>query len=184
MRSFSLAPGLVSSSQIGVVIGSHHAGDSKMVPKPSRSWGGLSAAMGTATPSAPVCVPSMRRLTLPSESIPAGFGNMKRWVWTELRCDVAKSLAGFFSPLSDPGPDVTIDLSPGDPCPQRRKSPAFVDLVELHHGRLTWSASDLTANDQPVLGDLDGGEGRGGRFIKDLQTADELLPGAGGNPVD
>ena len=54
----------------------------------------------------------------------------------------------------------------------------------MHRRRLTRSASDLAANDQPVLGDLDGGEGRGGRFIKDLQTADELLPGAGENPVD
>src|SRR6187551_1707363 len=86
--------------------------------------------------------------------------------------------------MSDPGPNVTIDLSPGNPCRQRRKSPAFVDLVELHNRRLTRPASDLAANDQPVLGDLDGGEGRGGRFIKDLQTADELLPGAGENPID
>ena len=54
----------------------------------------------------------------------------------------------------------------------------------MHHRRLARSASDLAANDQPVLGDFDGGEGRGGRFIKDLQTADELLPGAGENLID
>src|SRR5207237_2766890 len=103
MRSFSLAPGLVSSSQIGVMIGSHHAGDSTMVPKASRSWGGLSAAMGTVRPSAPVCVPSMRRLTLPSGSIPAGFGKMKRWVSVEDLCDAENSFACPFpaSPTQD-----------------------------------------------------------------------------------
>src|SRR5262249_28796193 len=86
-----------------------------------------------------------------------------------------KELCRPLSGMSDPGPDVTIDLPPGNPCRQRRKSPALVDLVDLPHRRLTRSAPDLAANDQPVLGDLDGGEGRGGGFIKDLQTADELL---------
>src|SRR5205807_3850384 len=69
------------------MIGSHQAGDSTMVPKASRTWGGLSAAMGTVRPSAPVCVPSMRRLTLPSGFIPAGFGKMKRWVSMEDLCE-------------------------------------------------------------------------------------------------
>src|SRR5262249_50247285 len=47
-----------------------------------------------------------------------------------------KELCRPLSGMSDPGPDVTIDLSPGNPCRQRRKSPALVDLVDLHHRRL------------------------------------------------
>src|SRR5262249_48233041 len=184
MRSFSLASGLVSSSQTGVMIGSHHAGDSTMVPKASRSWGGLSAAMGTLRPSAPACVPSMRRLTLPSASISGRFWKDEAVGLDGTFVRAGKEVCLFLCGMSDPRPDVTIDLSPGNPCRQRRKSPAFVDLVELHPRRLKRSASDLATNDQPVLGDLDGGEGRGGRFIKDLQTADELLPGAGENLVD
>src|ERR1700730_16539896 len=96
MRSFSLASGLLTCDYIGVMIGSHQAGDATMAPKASRTWGGLSAAMGTVRPSAPVCVPSMRRLTLPSGSIPAGFGKMKRWVSMEDLCDPEKSFAGPF----------------------------------------------------------------------------------------
>src|SRR5262249_39575883 len=125
MRSFSLASGLDSSSQTGVMIGSHHAGASTMVPKASRSWGGLSAAMGTLTPSAPVC--SLDAETDAAERIHSGR------LWKDEAVGLGgrlarhgKELCRSFCGMSGPRPDVTIDLSPGNPCHQRRKSPAFV----------------------------------------------------------
>src|SRR5262249_54220117 len=95
-----------------------------------------------------------------------------------------KEVCLFLCGMSDPRPDVTIDLSPGNPCRRRRNTRRSVDPVELQHRRVTWSASNLATIDPPVVGDLDGGEGRERQFIKDFQTADELLPGAGENLLD
>src|SRR5205823_8597934 len=117
MRSFSLAPGLVSLSQIGVMIGSHHAGDSTMVPKSIAELGRALCrdGHGQAIRSG---LRSLDAKTDAAERVHSG----RLWKDEAVGLDGifvrhGKELCRSLSGMSDPGPDVTIDLSSGNPCP-------------------------------------------------------------------